>query len=84
MQFMTETRPPAITGAAHYTGAITMSSKTAKKALNQKKYGIMQELRCANCNKLLAKINQGEIEIKCNRCKTINHTRVISPNSSEP
>jgi phage FluMu protein Com len=61
-----------------------MSSQTAEKSLNQRKYGIMQELRCANCNKLLAKIKKGEVEIKCNRCKTVNHTRVISPDSSEP
>ena len=31
----------------------------------------MKELRCSKCNKLLAKF-EGDIEVKCPRCKTIN------------
>lgn len=30
----------------------------------------MKELRCKKCGKLLAK-GSGEVEIKCNRCKTV-------------
>ncbi|OSI09262.1 MULTISPECIES: zinc finger domain-containing protein [Neisseria] len=30
-----------------------------------------RELRCARCLKLLAK-GSGSVQIKCNRCKTIN------------
>tara|TARA_Y100000592_G_scaffold92293_1_gene153786 strand:+ start:3556 stop:3732 length:177 start_codon:yes stop_codon:yes gene_type:complete len=36
---------------------------------------IKSELRCLNCNKLLAKINSNGIlagQIKCPRCRTIN------------
>jgi phage FluMu protein Com len=45
----------------------------------------MQEIRCTNCNKLLAKVrrsdddriiiihkNSTELDIKCPRCKTMN------------
>lgn len=33
----------------------------------------MKEIRCKKCNKLLAKEKmKGTLEIKCNRCNTIN------------
>ncbi|MCS4534228.1 zinc finger domain-containing protein [Neisseria montereyensis] len=31
-----------------------------------------RELRCRHCRRLLA-IGSGSVQIKCNRCKTINH-----------
>lgn len=35
----------------------------------------MKDVRCKNCNKLLAKAdNKGHIEIKCPRCKTLNES----------
>ena len=40
------------------------------------------EIRCGNCNKLLAigAMQAGEIEILCSRCKTCNLLRAASPN----
>ncbi|WP_010325173.1 Com family DNA-binding transcriptional regulator [Marinobacterium stanieri] len=39
----------------------------------------MQEIRCANCRKLLAKAQFLALEIKCPRCRTINTLRAESP-----
>ena len=36
------------------------------------------EIRCGSCGRLLAK-GTGTIEIKCPRCRTINHVRAASP-----
>ncbi|MFC2543589.1 MULTISPECIES: zinc finger domain-containing protein [Pasteurellaceae] len=34
----------------------------------------LKEIRCQCCNKLLAKVGTVKrLEIKCSRCKTINH-----------
>ena len=41
----------------------------------QKQQSTYKEMRCSYCHKLLAKgiaKGIGNIEIKCNRCKTIN------------
>ncbi|WP_420905148.1 zinc finger domain-containing protein [Candidatus Magnetaquiglobus chichijimensis] len=35
---------------------------------------MLLEIRCGQCHKLLAK-GSGHLEIKCPRCKTINHLR---------
>lgn len=33
----------------------------------------MKDFRCKQCNRLLAKVGgEGEVEIKCPRCKTMN------------
>ena len=39
-------------------------------------------VRCGNCNKLLAKgrMEAGELELVCPRCKTRLHLRADSPN----
>ncbi|HML54197.1 MAG TPA: Com family DNA-binding transcriptional regulator [Solidesulfovibrio magneticus] len=39
------------------------------------------EIRCGQCGRLLAK-GTGTIEIKCPRCRTINHVRAASPEDS--
>lgn len=33
----------------------------------------MRHIRCNQCNKLLAKANYSQLEIKCSRCKTVNY-----------
>ncbi len=33
----------------------------------------MQQIRCKQCNKLLAKANYKQLEIKCPRCKFFNN-----------
>lgn len=46
-----------------------------KKPLKMGKYmQNLKEIRCQCCNKLLAKVGTVKrLEIKCSRCKTINH-----------
>lgn len=45
----------------------------------------MESIRCIKCNKKLAEISEGQISIKCPRCKTLNnftvknHTKQESP-----
>ncbi|WP_174409562.1 Com family DNA-binding transcriptional regulator [Desulfovibrio psychrotolerans] len=39
----------------------------------------MQEIRCGQCNRLLAKGEVVELEIKCKRCHTMNYMRIMSP-----
>lgn len=41
------------------------------------------EIRCGVCNKLLGKGTALDMEIKCPRCKAVNHVRAQSP-CSEP
>ena len=38
-----------------------------------------KELRCGVCHKLLGKGTALDFEIKCPRCKAINHVRAQSP-----
>ncbi|MBL3580843.1 Com family DNA-binding transcriptional regulator [Oleidesulfovibrio alaskensis] len=38
-----------------------------------------KEIRCGHCNKLLAKGEVAELEIKCPRCGTFNHVSAESP-----
>ncbi|NDV27703.1 Com family DNA-binding transcriptional regulator [Desulfovibrio sp. JC010] len=38
------------------------------------------EIRCGQCDKLLAKGHATDIEIKCPRCGTYNHMRATSTN----
>lgn len=39
----------------------------------------MQIIKCRSCDRILAKIGYfNEIEIKCPRCKTINHLSVVN------
>ncbi len=37
------------------------------------------EIRCKRCNRLMAKGEVEEIEIKCPRCGAYNHVRVKNP-----
>lgn len=37
------------------------------------------EIRCSSCDKLLAKGDVNDIEIKCPRCGAYNHLRATSP-----
>ncbi|WP_218119566.1 Com family DNA-binding transcriptional regulator [Roseospirillum parvum] len=39
----------------------------------------VESIRCANCNKLLARAEFARLEIKCPRCGTVNHLRAQSP-----
>ena len=56
--------PPTSRGRRHF-------NKTAK---NGKYMQNLKEIRCQCCNKLLAKVGTVKrLEIKCSRCKTINH-----------
>lgn len=43
-----------------------------------------KEVRCGHCNRLLGKGEVRDFEIKCPRCKTINHVRAQSPCSEPP
>ncbi|MFV0421179.1 Com family DNA-binding transcriptional regulator [Oleidesulfovibrio sp.] len=38
-----------------------------------------QEIRCGQCNRLLAKGDVRELEIKCRRCGTMNLVRTTRP-----
>ena len=42
-----------------------------------------REIRCGQCNRMLAKGMALDLSIKCPRCGTINHVRDTIP-SSEP
>nr|DAQ56963.1 MAG TPA: hypothetical protein [Caudoviricetes sp.] len=49
-------------------GILTKPLKMGKYMQN------LKEIRCQCCNKLLAKVGtMKHLEIKCSRCKTINH-----------
>lgn len=39
----------------------------------------MEQVRCASCNKLLARAVVIELEIKCPRCGTLNTLKVVEP-----
>ena len=43
-----------------------------------------KDIRCGNCNRLLAKgdMEAGEIEILCPRCKTMHILRAKRPNTA--
>ncbi len=43
-----------------------------------------KEVRCGHCNRLLGKGEVLDFEMKCPRCKTINHVRAESPCSEPP
>lgn len=43
-----------------------------------------KEIRCGHCNRLLGKGEVLDFEMKCPRCKTINHVRAQSPGSEPP
>ncbi len=40
---------------------------------------MLEEIRCGQCNKLLAKGRCNQLEIKCPRCRTISQIRTESP-----
>jgi phage FluMu protein Com len=44
---------------------------------------MQEDIRCGNCNKLLARGQALDLTIKCPRCGTINHVRAKSP-GAEP
>lgn len=44
----------------------------------------LKEIRCRRCNKLLAKADAGELEIKCPRCGAYNILKAVSINSERP
>jgi phage FluMu protein Com len=44
----------------------------------------MEEIRCGDCGKLLAKGEVVTLTIKCPRCGAINHLRATSPNQESP
>jgi phage FluMu protein Com len=39
----------------------------------------MKEVRCGQCSKLLALANFIELQIKCSRCRTLNHMKATEP-----
>lgn len=39
----------------------------------------MKEVRCSHCLKKLAVASFTEIQIKCPRCKTLNHQKAVEP-----
>lgn len=39
----------------------------------------MKDVRCGNCNKKLAQASYIEIQIKCPRCRTLNHLKATEP-----
>ncbi|PJC11814.1 MAG: Com family DNA-binding transcriptional regulator [Comamonadaceae bacterium CG_4_9_14_0_8_um_filter_60_18] len=44
----------------------------------------MEIIRCGSCNRLLAKADFRQIEIKCPRCGTLNLVRAESPKPERP
>jgi phage FluMu protein Com len=44
----------------------------------------MEEIRCKQCNRLLAKGTALEITIKCPRCGAYNSLRAARPNPEPP
>ncbi|MBT2294569.1 zinc finger domain-containing protein [Pseudomonas fluorescens] len=46
---------------------------------------MMQEVRCGQCRRLLAKmLPPSEVQIKCPRCGAINHQKAVSLISQAP
>ena len=43
---------------------------------------IYRELRCASCGKLLA-VGSGTVQIKCQRCKTVNQFSSLTTRSTQ-
>ena len=43
----------------------------------------MESIRCIKCNKKLAEISEGQISIKCPRCKTLNNFTVKNHTNQE-
>ena len=43
---------------------------------------IYRELRCAACSKLLA-VGSGSVQIKCQRCKTVNQFSSLTTRSTQ-
>ena len=40
---------------------------------------MLKEIRCGNCNRLLARTDGfTELQIKCSRCGTLNHVKATS------
>lgn len=37
----------------------------------------MYQIRCSKCNKLLCRAEYADIEIKCNKCKSLVRVRLI-------
>ncbi|MBH2716633.1 Com family DNA-binding transcriptional regulator [Serratia marcescens] len=44
--------------------------------------GVMREIRCARCSKLLARAAFSHLQIKCPRCKAFNDMKAESLSSS--
>ncbi|SMH62542.1 zinc finger domain-containing protein [Azospirillum agricola] len=44
----------------------------------------MEEIRCGSCRRLLARGTAEMLEIKCPRCGTMNHVRVMNPLPERP
>ncbi|MBF0192498.1 MAG: Com family DNA-binding transcriptional regulator [Magnetococcales bacterium] len=44
---------------------------------------MLEELRCGQCNRLLAKGVGAPLEIKCPRCKTFNHFKGREPHQTK-
>ncbi|WP_081794879.1 Com family DNA-binding transcriptional regulator [Pseudomonas sp. H1h] len=49
---------------------------------------MLSDFRCGKCNRLLAKVDAlHQVQIKCPRCRTLNHTKtrgLVSPPVSDP
>lgn len=45
---------------------------------------MQQEIRCGNCNRLLARGEALALTIKCPRCGCMNHVRATSPDVAGP
>ncbi|MFV0420634.1 Com family DNA-binding transcriptional regulator [Oleidesulfovibrio sp.] len=43
-----------------------------------------KEIRCGHCNRLLAKGEARELEIKCRRCGTMNYVRTVCLDREAP
>ncbi|WP_213881224.1 Com family DNA-binding transcriptional regulator [Pseudomonas sp. dw_358] len=44
---------------------------------------MLKDCRCGRCNRLLARVGEfTELQIKCSRCRTLNHVRAESPEQS--
>ncbi|QRY77533.1 Com family DNA-binding transcriptional regulator [Pseudomonas sp. PDNC002] len=40
---------------------------------------MLKDCRCGKCSRLLARIGElSEVQIKCPRCRTLNHVRALS------
>lgn len=44
----------------------------------------MQDIRCGSCSRKLGVGEFTVLEIKCPRCKTLNHVRAASPSPERP